>query len=417
MPDTPWWSQPGATAVLPSSTEEQTPPPSPPPATAPSTAPAPGRKRTSAALLALALVVGGAAGGGVATAFDDNGGGGTTISGTPLASGSVPSSSSKTVTGTPEAAAATISPSVVTVEVTGQTTSSFGASQAVSDTGSGIIYRSSGYIVTNNHVISAAVGGGSIHVTLNNGKTVAATLVGRDTSTDLAGIKVDGQSDLVAATFAASNDLKVGQAVLAIGAPLGLSNTVTQGIVSTLHRPVRTGETGSADPAAVNDAVQTDAAINPGNSGGALVNLAGAVVGINSSIASLGTDSSGTQSGNIGVGFAIPSETVTKVADQLIATGKAVHAQIGVNAGDAASTTDGAPGLGATIAAVTAGSPAQKAGLRVGDIVIKVGDRRVTDSDSLIVAIRSNDPGKTVTVTYTRGGATKTASVVLGSSG
>src|SRR5207302_1342242 len=192
---------------------------------------------------------------------------------------------------------------------------------------------------------------------LSDGRRVSRSIVGTGPSADLAVIKLNGVTGLTAATFAPSDNLRVGQAVLAVGAPLGLANTVTQGIVSTLHRPVRTGDTTNSQ--SVIDAVQTDAAINPGNSGGALVDLAGRVVGINSAIATAG----GT-SGNIGVGFAIPSETATKIADEIIRTGKATHSQMGVSVGDATSSTDGAPGLGATIQAVAAGSPAARAGLQ-----------------------------------------------------
>jgi putative serine protease PepD len=360
-------------------------------------------------LLALALLAGGAAGGAVATALDD--GSPTSGSSSVLSTTRVVGSPSDTVKGTPEAAAATIGPSVVTVEVTGQVANGFGGASRQSDTGSGIVIREDGYIVTNNHVVAAAVGGGSVHVTFSDGNTVPATIVGTDPTTDLAVIKVSGVSGLKAATFADSEALKVGQAVIAVGAPLGLSNTVTQGIVSTLHRPVRTGEAGASSQAVL-DAVQTDAAINPGNSGGALVDLAGRVVGVNSAIATSGDGSSG----NIGVGFAIPSSVVTKTADQLIATGKAVHSQIGVSVGDAPNSTDGAPGLGATIRAVSAGSPAAAAGLQPGDVVTKVDDRRVTDADSLIVAIRSHDPGTTVTLEVTRGGQDRTTKVTLGRS-
>jgi putative serine protease PepD len=313
------------------------------------------------------------------------------------------------VKGTPEAAAATIAPSVVTVEVTGQVGSPFGGVQSQSDTGSGVVIRAEGYVLTNNHVVAAAVDGGSVHVTLSDGRTVPATIVGTDASADLAVLKLNGVSGLTAATFAKSDDLKIGQAVLAVGAPLGLANTVTQGIVSTLHRPVATGE--STNSQAVIDAVQTDAAINPGNSGGALVDLAGRVVGINSAIATAG----GT-SGNIGVGFAIPSETATKIADQIIRTGSATHSQIGVSVADAPSGTDGAPGLGALIRAVQSGGPAAKAGVQVGDVVTKVDERRVTDANSLIVAVRSHDPGEVVTLTLTRNGSEKTLRVTLGSS-
>ncbi|MCU1595707.1 MAG: htrA 2 [Frankiales bacterium] len=409
-PDTPWWATDGATAVQPS----DTPPADPPPAFPPAESEPPRRKRgASAGLLALALVIGGGAGGVVSHQLD-SGSTTTVVGGTPVSGTRVIGSASDTVKGTPESAAATIGPSIVTVEVTGQTQSAFGGSEAQSDTGSGIIIRSEGYILTNNHVVSAAAGGGSVHVTLADGSTVPATIVGTDSSADLAVLKITGTNGLKAAVFADSESLKVGQAVLAIGAPLGLSNTVTQGIVSTLHRPVRTGDSSSSQ--AVIDAVQTDAAINPGNSGGALVDLAGRLVGVNSAIATTGASSTGSQSGNIGVGFAIPSNVAANIADQLIKTGKSVHSQIGVNVEDAPGTTDGAPGLGASIRAVTSGGAAEKAGIQAGDIVIKVDDRIITDADTLIVAIRSHEPGSTVKVTLKRGGTTKTLSVTLGTS-
>ncbi|MCW2600767.1 MAG: htrA 2 [Frankiales bacterium] len=408
-PNTPWWSQPGGTAVLP----PEPPTVEPPPLYVSSPEPPRKKHASTALLLALALVVGGGVGGAVSSALD-HGSTGTTVAGTTLSNTTVVGNPSTSVNGTPESAAAAISPSIVTVEVTGQASNSFGGSSAQSDTGSGIIIRSTGYILTNNHVVSAAAGGGSVHVTLSDGQTVVATIVGTDPSADLAVLKINGVSGLKAATFANSENLKVGQAVLAIGAPLGLSNTVTEGIVSTLHRPVRTGDSSSSQ--AVIDAVQTDAAINPGNSGGALVDLAGRVVGINSAIATTGSSTTGSaQSGNIGVGFAIPSTAAAKIADQLIATGKAVHSQIGISVEDAPSTTDGAPGLGAIVRSVTPGGPAQKAGLQAGDVVTKVDNRRVTDADTLIVAVRSYDPGTQVTVTVTRGGATQTLKVTLAS--
>lgn len=396
LPDAPWWSQPGTTTTLPVESVQ--------PRAADSHPGPPRRRPGTAGLLALALLLGGGAGGVVATVLEDGSGaaGQTAVDQTPVVGASDTSG-----TGNPESAAAVISPSVVTVEVTGQG-SVFGGAQ--SDTGSGIIIRSAGYILTNNHVVAAAAGGGSVHVTLTDGKTVTASIVGTDPSIDLAVLRITGVTGLKAARFADSARLRVGQAVLAVGAPLGLANTVTQGIVSTLNRPVRTGDSNSSQ--AVFDAVQTDAAINPGNSGGALVDLAGRVVGINSAIASTGR-SAGGQAGNIGVGFAIPSSTAVKVADQLITTGKATHAQIGVSVGDAPSSTDGAPGLGASIQAVSAGGPAAKAGLRRGDVVTKVDDRRITDADSMIVAVRSHDPGSTVTLTLSRGGSTLTLKVTL----
>ena len=417
-PSTNWWSQPTPTAPLPEPVGSVPEPAAPQ---------APGRRRrpgaSRALLLALALVAAGGTGGAVVAAVDggtgrptssvtSSSGSGTTVSRV-TGTTAVPS----TTAGTPEGAAATIGPSVVTIEVTGTApdTGGFGGTSgtAQSDTGSGIVLSTDGYIVTNNHVVAAAAQGGSVHVTLRDGRTVAAAIVGRDTTDDLAVIRITGESGLTAATFADSDTLKVGQTVLAVGAPLGLSNTVTEGIVSTLHRPVRTGESGATAQSVI-DAVQTDAAINPGNSGGALVDLAGHVVGINSAIATTGSSGSG-QSGSIGVGFAIPSNDAARVAQQLIKDGHATHAQVGVSAGDAASTTDGAPGLGAAVGQVVAGGPADKAGLRRGDVVTQVDDRRVTDADSLIVAIRSHQPGSTVRVSFVRGGQPQAAAVTLGS--
>ena len=367
-----------------------------------------GRRAGGAALLAAACLASGATGAGLTLLADGS------ASATPAATITRGTATAVSVgAGTAQAAAAEVGPSVVTIAVTGSSASvgSFGRTQAVSDTGSGIVLRSDGYVVTNNHVVAAAADGGTVSVTFSDGTTSRARVVGTDATSDLAVLKVDGKSGLRAATFADSDQLAVGQPVLAIGAPLGLANTVTEGIVSTLHRPVRTGEAG-ASAQSVLDAVQTDAAINPGNSGGALVDLAGQVVGVNSAIASTGSSASG-QSGNIGVGFAIPSNDVAEVAEELIADGHATHPQLGVSAGDAASAADGTPGRGAAVQQVASGGPADQAGLRSGDIITKVDDRTVTDADSLIVAIRAHQPGDVVTLTYTRGGATETAKAKL----
>jgi putative serine protease PepD len=191
-----------------------------------------------------------------------------------------------------------------------------------------------------------------------------------------------------------------------MGSPLGLSGTVTEGIVSAVNRPVRTGDATANAQTAVLDAVQTDAAINPGNSGGPLVDLNGSVVGINSAIATVSSMTS-SESGNIGVGFAIPANDAVDVADQLIATGHATHASLGVSVGDGAG--------GATLQDVTPGGAADSAGLQAGDVISAVGDRKVTDVDSLIAAVRDHRPGETVRITYTRGGASSTVSVTLGS--
>jgi putative serine protease PepD len=353
--------------------------------------------------LVLALVAGGA-GAAVESATGNHNGGNVTIN----QANSEPASkvdSSNTV----ESAAATAVKSVVTINVT---TSQGG------DSGSGIVLDGSGHILTNNHVVEAAASGGTIQVVLSNGTTRSATIVGRDPSSDIAVIKVSNTSGLTAATFAASSTVKVGQTVIAVGAPLGLSNTVTEGIVSALNRPVRTtSDTSDANAQnTVLDAIQTDAAINPGNSGGALVDLSGRVVGINSAIYTVNSGSSGfggqqeSESGNIGVGFAIPADTALNVAKQLISTGKATHATLGVSAQDTQS------GTGAQIQQVTSGSGAAKAGLRAGDVVTAIGSRAVTDTDGLVAAVRSHNPGDSVTVTYQRGGKTSKATVKLSSS-
>ncbi|MGN6244403.1 MAG: S1C family serine protease [Motilibacteraceae bacterium] len=439
-----WWSTLGSEPAGPARQDPWAPPPAAPggwgagstagssgsPTTVLSRPAEPASRRRGGRLLVAAALaaglVGGGAGAGITLAATGGGGSTTTTTvasgsggtansnGTTTSTGSAPAPAAD---GSVQAAAQAILPSVVTIEVSGTQSGGFGGQQAVSDTGSGVVIRQDGYVLTNNHVVSAAENGGSVHATLDDGKTVSATIVGHDASSDLAVIKLDGVSGLKAATFADSDALSVGQTVIAVGAPLGLSGSVTDGIVSTLHRPVSTGEPG-ADAQSVLDAIQTDAAINPGNSGGPLVDLAGRVVGINSAIATVDQSSGqGSQSGNIGVGFAIPSNDAKKVADQLIADGKAVHAQMGVSVSDAPSSTTGSPGLGAQIRQVANGGPAAAAGLQPGDVVTKVDDRAITDADSLVVAVRSHDPGQTITVTYTRGGATRTAQVKLSTTG
>jgi putative serine protease PepD len=370
-------------------------PPEPAPAPAPAPAARRRPRRATVALAGLALL-GGVAGGGLSERLLDDPAGSTAAAPASVARSSVVAASAVSTDGTAESAAAAISPSVVTIAVSGPS----GAG-----TGSGVVVRDDGYILTNEHVVAGAAGG-SVEVLLSDGTELPARVVGTDPSSDLAVLEVSATDGLVAATFADSDALRVGQSVLAVGAPLGLSNTVTEGIVSTLHRPVRTGD--SADSTSVIDAVQTDAAVNPGNSGGALVDLAGQVVGIPSAIAT-----TRGSSGSIGVGFAIPSNDAAEVADEIIADGSASHAQIGVSVG--ASAQD--PGSGAVLTAVTPGGPAADAGLQAGDVVTRVGERTVTDADSLIVAVRSGDPGASVEVVLTRDGEERTVEVVLGSSG
>jgi putative serine protease PepD len=303
--------------------------------------------------------------------------------------------------------ASRILPSVVSIQV------KLGAS---GDTGSGIVLSRTGYILTNNHVIAATRQGGTLTVILPDKSRVHAAVVGAtDSVDDIAVLKVSGVSDLMPAALGDSDRLAVGDPVVAVGSPLGLAGTVTSGIVSALNRPVEAGgEQGVPDD--VIDAIQTDAAINPGNSGGPLVDDQGRVVGVNSAIASLSTDSfTSQQSGSIGLGFAIPINEAKRIAEQIITRGYATHAIIGVRldssySGEGArvSTSDGN-------AAVTPGGPAANAGIKPGDIIVAVNGERITTADELIVAIRRRVPGSHIQVTYLRSGHRVTVTVVLGS--
>jgi putative serine protease PepD len=313
---------------------------------------------------------------------------------------------SAAASGTVAAAAAKIMPSVVTINVT---------ESGGTATGSGVVIRSDGYILTNAHVVNGAT---SITVTTSGGKTYTGTVVGTDTDSDLAVVKVNANG-LTPAAFADSGKVAVGQLVVAVGSPLGLSGTVTSGVISALDRTIDTGSS-SGGSSAIYNALQTDTAINPGNSGGALVDSSGAVVGITSSIATVSSSNSfpgqqQSQSGNIGVGFAIPSDQALRIANQLIGSGTATHASLGVSASTAGENQTTGDGTGATLAAVTSGGPAASAGLTTGDVVTSVDGRAVTSSDDLVGTVRSYAPGTTVTVTYTRGGTTHTARVTLGS--
>ena len=332
------------------------------------------RRRTGALIAgaALAAVLGAAAGVG-SYAFLVNDG---SVSPVTVTSGAVPQS--PTLNGTVSAAAAKIEPSLVTIAV--QSGSSGGI-------GSGVVLDKDGHILTNNHVIAGAAQGGTITVTFHNGSTATANVVGTSESNDLAVIKVDGVNDLNPATFAKSSELTVGQTVVAAGAPLGLSESVTSGIVSNSARPVRSGNNNDA----VYLAVQTDAAINPGNSGGPLVDLNGAVVGINSSIASTSSGADGGQPGNIGIGFAIPSDVAARVASELITSGKSSNAALGVQV--TGSDSEVSTELGVPLQEVTSGGAADKADLRAGDVVTKINDFHTTTADGLIAATRFYAPG------------------------
>jgi putative serine protease PepD len=372
-----------------------------------------GRRRLIAAAAALAVVSAGI-GGGIGAVVADNTHSSTAIvstSGTGLTSGSDSSPVAPAESGTVSKAAQVILPSVVTISEVGSTEAG---------TGSGMIIRSDGYILTNNHVVSGAGSGGSLTVTLQDGSNVAASVVGTDPSSDLAVVKIN-KTGLTAVTFGDSDALQVGELVVAVGSPLGLSDTVTSGIVSALHRPVRTGDSQvQNDTNAVLDAIQTDTAINPGNSGGPLVNSKGQVVGINSAIATVDNSNSSPfgqtqQSGNIGVGFAIASNYAQKIATQLIQNGKAVHPYLGIGAADAGSnlTGTGVGGDGAQVKSLVNGGPAAQAGLQTGDVITKIDNRAISDTDALIAAVRAHNIGDTVTVTYIRNGQTQTAKVTL----
>jgi putative serine protease PepD len=272
--------------------------------------------------------------------------------------------------------------------------------------GSGFVIDSAGYILTNNHVISDAVlSNGKIQVSLNDGSTFTGKVIGRDASFDLAVLKIDAIG-LKALQFGDSDTIAVGDAVIAIGSPLGLSGTVTTGIISAKDRAVTTGDS-STESSFIN-ALQTDAAINPGNSGGPLVDATGAVIGVNSAIASLGTS---LQAGSIGLGFAIPINQARKIADQLIQYGVATYPIVGI------SLDVNYMGVGAQISTsgkgILPGSPAQKAGLRGGDIIIEFDGKRINSPEELIVSVRSKNVGDRVTLVFMRDGIKKSVTLDL----
>lgn len=276
-----------------------------------------------------------------------------------------------------------------------------------SATGSGFVIESSGYILTNNHVVDGAAGSNAITVTLNSGRSYDASIVGTDSAYDLAVLKIPA-SNLRALQFGDSDKIQVGDAVIAVGSPLGLSGTVTSGIISAKNRAVSAG--GSSGESSFINALQTDAAINPGNSGGPLVDATGAVIGVNSAIASLGS-SIGGQSGSIGLGFAIPINQARKTANQLIKTGKATYPIIGISL-DLNYAHGGAKILDSPTG-VHAGGPAAAAELHAGDIVTKFDGKTINGPDELIVAVRAKNVGDRVTLTYLRDGKAHTTSVTL----
>ncbi len=304
------------------------------------------------------------------------------------------------------AVARTVSPSVVSIQVAGQG----GQGQ-----GSGVVLDERGHILTNNHVVTGAGSGAQVQVVLADGRVFSdIEVVGLDPATDLAVLQItDAPDDLVPVALGDSDSVVAGQGVMAVGNPLGLSNSVTTGIVSTTDRPVTTGgqqDVAGSEPVVTN-AIQTDAAVNPGNSGGALVDATGSLVGIPSSIASMG--SSG-QAGSIGLGFAIPVNEARRIADELIETGKASHAWLGVQLNDGSATADGATRQGAAVVDVTAGTPAEDAGLQPQDMIVSVDGEQVAGSLSLTAQVRERAPGDAATLSVVRDGRLRDVPVQLG---
>ncbi|MEV5741454.1 trypsin-like peptidase domain-containing protein [Microbispora rosea] len=301
--------------------------------------------------------------------------------------------------------AAKVLPSVVSLEVKGN---------SESGTGSGFVVKG-GYIVTNNHVVAVAGQAGEIRIRYNDRTSSGARVVGRDPNSDIAVVKPDGTVRAPELPLGNSDGVVVGDPVIAVGSPLGLSGTVTTGIVSSLNRPVEAGGSTGSDYALIN-AIQTDAAINPGNSGGPLVNAAGEVIGVNSAIATVGGSLLGQQSGSIGLGFAIPVNQVRRIAQELITTGTARTSRIGITIDQTYQ------GQGVRIATqteggavpVTPGGPAAKAGLHAGDVILEVDGRPVSDSQELIVTIRSKAPGDQVRIKFRHDGEVRTATVTVG---
>ncbi len=371
---------------------------------APQPTPPPRRRRTglAAAVVATSLLVGGGAGLGGAAVWDlthDEPSGATgsdqvstqavsTQAQAPAADGSV------------ESVAQDVLPTVVKIDVTGQ---------EGSGSGSGIILTEDGTILTNNHVVDLGEDGGTIEVSFADGTSAAAEILGTDPLTDTAVIRAVDVTGLTPATIGKSDNLGVGEGVVAIGSPFGLDATVTSGIVSALNRPVNVGSDDEGNSTTY-PAIQTDAAINPGNSGGPLVDMTGAVVGINSSIRTASSQTS-AQSGSIGLGFAIPIDEVMPIVDQMAAGDTPTHARLGLQVGNPQPGDE----AGAVVREVTAGSTAAEGGLAAGDVITQIDDVRISGADSLVATIRSYRPGDSVRVTWQRDGQSLDAELVLDS--
>ena len=373
-----------------------------------------GRTAFAASVVAASLLVGGAAGVGGAAAWNQWGsdGSGPGSAGTTATTSQVVDTPSRpAASGSVQQVAHEVLPSVVKIDVAGP---------QEAGSGSGIVLSSDGKILTNNHVVAIAGQSGRIEVSFNDGSTAPAKVLGTDPLTDTAVIQAQDVSGLTPATIGKSSDLAVGQGVVAIGSPFGLESTVTSGIVSALDRPVDVGSDSQGN-STVYPAIQTDAAINPGNSGGPLADLNGHVVGINSSIRTAGTTTSG-ESGSIGLGFAIPIDEVMPIVQQMENGEQPTHARLGISVSDAGAGQQPGSGQqalglseGAEIRQVTSGSTAAQSGLRTGDVITKVDDHQISDADSLVATIRSYRPGDKVTVTYERGGQEHTVQLTLDS--
>ncbi|MDE8667311.1 trypsin-like peptidase domain-containing protein [Pseudarthrobacter sp. H3Y2-7] len=405
---------------------------------APNPADAPRRKASfGVGTLVASILAAGLVGGGVATV-----GSGALVNNSSSAVGSTSSQPGTVIVNNKDdvnaitAAALKATPSVVTISA---------SAGNAGGTGSGIVLDDKGHILTNTHVVTldGQTANAALEVRTSAGKVLKATLVGTDPLSDLAVIKVDDTSGLTPATLGDSGKLNVGDTAIAIGSPLGLTGTVTDGIVSTLNRTIsvassaapKNGDssqggdqgfqfappgggqgqsTANQGSIAIN-VIQTDAAINPGNSGGALVNSKGEIIGVNVAIASAGSDSSSSSSsGNIGVGFSIPINHAKRVAQELIDTGKASHGQLGVSVRDKSSGSSSSFSVGADVATVEPNSAAAKAGIKVGDVITKFNDLTVSEPNQLTAAVREQAGGSTAKITVQRNGQEQTLDVTLG---
>ncbi len=349
--------------------------------------------------LVLALAVVGVVGGFIGAAVASPSSPSTTSSSGNTAAGSTASCQVTSV-------ASEVLPSVVTISASG----SGGAG-----TGSGEVIDSDGHILTNNHVISIAANGGSVHVLFSDGTSVPATIVGRDVLTDLAVLKVQSTEGMKPIALGSSSSVQVGQPVVALGAPLGLSSTVTSGIVSALDRTVEVPAEDDRSALLVS-AVQTDAVINPGNSGGALVNCAGQLIGVPTAGATVPNPAGGSSAGNIGIGFAIPVDIAKTISDEIISTGHATHSFFGLATAPippSAAAQGGVP-EGLYVTNVLASGPAAAAGLREGDVITKINGDPATSNVQLQELTLTKRPGDTVTLDYVRDGKQATATVTLG---